>query len=993
MKNSLPLLRSALYWFILSYAFGPTFIRAQYYINEEWQSSYGFPSEIDWSASAVDQTGNIITVGNTLVGANQIDILVTQYDDKGKLIWQQQFNAPLPGKAYGVAVVLDAQDNIYVAGAVQAGAGSNGLDLALIKYNNSGVAQWSTLHNNSNREDIPTDLLVTSSGKIYLTGLTYDPGNFSDYLTVQLDASGTVQWQKVYDYNGLHDVPIAVELDGSGNVVVTGGSASSLTNWDYATVKYDSQGVKLNESRVSSPGNGFDEPTALQVDGSGNFYITGTSSSNGVDYDLRLIKLDQDLNLVWESTFDGNERSDRGNDLAIAVDGSVYVAGYTENSEGQNEYLLLKYTATGTKLWEQKWKSGDSAESATGRKVVLNANGLVVLTGEISNGDQAYVYTLGFDANGNRQWEKKSWTNGGRNRPVGLIANPDGSLFLNVYSKVGNEAKYRTSKLTSYYRNIRYAYDSLNQPIYIRKELLVHFNESVVNEDFTMDKKLVFARVDTVIRDTALLAILGDVLAYGRSVRDWKLLKIYSDYTPADTLVNCGRKEIRVPQLWNSFILVGEGKGFNEETAAKSLDSISGNYIRYAETNRVWDVYCDPSLDGVEAGEQHSLCDLGTFNDADINMTGAWTYAEGSSAINVAIFDSGIRYRHEDFGFPNGDYGGIEGSVVQKLWDCTVSTPVALDENTPVDELDVSGHGTACAGIVGAVRHNEKGIAGIAGGSTSQAGVSLQGYLIGDTPITTAVSTAFGKVLGRLEGNTCPAQGVDIVNMSIGVSGNGLRELRRNVEYAYKAGLIMVAARGNSGTDNLGIPSTYPDDRIISVGASGNDGNYKNATNGDPSNPNDNYETNYGQGMDLIAPGSNDLTQTVGIGSESEYVSFSGTSSAAPHAAGVAALLLQYHQDEHGLRLATEDVEHLLQYGAVDLNNGGGSTGEGNTDLGYDEQSGWGKLNATNSLALIDGCQKVVHVTADATNFEEIDCVDPNDCNNNLGLAEVCLLD
>ena len=75
--------------------------------------------------------------------------------------------------------------------------------------------------------------------------------------------------------------------------------------------------------------------------------------------------------------------------------------------------------------------------------------------------------------------------------------------------------------------------------------------------------------------------------------------------------------------------------------------------------------------------------------------------------------------------------------------------------------------------------------------------------------------------------------------------------------------------------------------------------------------------------MDLIAPGSNDLTQTVGIGSESEYVSFSGTSSAAPHAAGVAALLLQYHQDEHGLRLATEDVEHLLQYGAVDLNNGG----------------------------------------------------------------------
>jgi hypothetical protein len=85
-------------------------------------------------------------------------------------------------------------------------------------------------------------------------------------------------------YNGPangDDYPIAVAVDGGGNVVVTGFSPGVDTDNDYATIAYSNSGVPLWTNRYNGAANGFDGALAMAVDGTGNVFVTGLSSVTG----------------------------------------------------------------------------------------------------------------------------------------------------------------------------------------------------------------------------------------------------------------------------------------------------------------------------------------------------------------------------------------------------------------------------------------------------------------------------------------------------------------------------------------------------------------------------------------------------------------------------------------------------------------------------------------------------------------------------------------
>nr|NIU38672.1 hypothetical protein [Candidatus Bathyarchaeota archaeon]NIV43626.1 hypothetical protein [Candidatus Bathyarchaeota archaeon] len=92
------------------------------------------------------------------------------------------------------------------------------------------------------------------------------------------------------------DRAYALAVDGSENVYVTGYSYGSVTNLDYATVKYDSEGNELWAARYNGPGNGHDRAFALAVDGSGNVYVTGYSVGSGTSTDYATVKYDSEGN-------------------------------------------------------------------------------------------------------------------------------------------------------------------------------------------------------------------------------------------------------------------------------------------------------------------------------------------------------------------------------------------------------------------------------------------------------------------------------------------------------------------------------------------------------------------------------------------------------------------------------------------------------------------------------------------------------------------------
>lgn len=168
------------------------------------------------------------------------------------------------------------------------------------------------------------------------------------------------------------------------------------------------------------------------------------------------------------------------------------------------------------------------------------------------------------------------------------------------------------------------------------------------------------------------------------------------------------------------------------------------------------------------------------------------------------------------------------------------------------------------------------------------------------------------------------------------------------VRTCYKNQCVLVVSKGNDGNNNSHYPSEYGNNEwVLSVGASGTDGAWKTTINGDNW-----WTSNYGNGVDVIAPGTTQLIRSTiytatGLPCSvlpGDYQCFNGTSAAAPHVAGVAALMLSEHNVNNGVPndLAPEDVENIIERTAFD---------EG--VAGYDQFNGHGRVNAGNAVVQV----------------------------------------
>jgi hypothetical protein len=265
----------------------------------------------------------------------------------------------------------------------------------------------------------------------------------------------------------------------------------------------------------------------------------------------------------------------------------------------------------------------------------------------------------------------------------------------------------------------------------------------------------------------------------------------------------------------------------------------------------------------------------------------AWNVETGEETITVAILDSGIDTDHDEF----------------------VGRISSLSYNAYTEEIGIAfveddlGHGTNVAGIIAAQRNNSLGIDGI----TDNVQLMIvkvnkpgeEGYL--NSLITKGIYYAVNN-------------GADIINLSLG-SATADSGIQAAVEYAHEHEVFVVAASGNDGNDITYYPAGFQ--TTISVGSVD-----ENAVISDFSS--------YGSTIDLVAPG--DMVYTTNL--ENGYAQVSGTSFAAPHVAGVLALLLSMGEFSY------EEIWENIFRSSVDLGN-----------VGKDIYYGYGLLNAYNSVS------------------------------------------
>src|SRR3989339_153314 len=312
---------------------------------QQWTVRYNGPgNRIDKSNSiVVDDSGNVYVTGSSRGNGTLDDYATIKYNTLGVEQWVARYNGPESYDDFATSIAIDGFSNVYVTG-ISLGLSSDAC--ATIKYNSEGAQQWVKRYNSQKiNTEIKYFISIDNSGYIYVTGSIDDSGNLLDYATIKYNSSGTQQW--VAKYNGperYSDIVTAHVLDDSANVYVTGYSRSIFTDYDYATVKFNSSGIQQWVSRYNSPGSNNDFAASIALDGLGNVFVTGSSPGPGTKSDYTTIKYNPSGVLQWFQTYNGSgNKEDQANSIAVDSTGNVYVTGLSIGSVSNYDYATIKY--------------------------------------------------------------------------------------------------------------------------------------------------------------------------------------------------------------------------------------------------------------------------------------------------------------------------------------------------------------------------------------------------------------------------------------------------------------------------------------------------------------------------------------------------------------------------------------------------------------------------------------------------------------------------
>lgn len=371
--------------------------------------------------------------------------------------------------------------------------------------------------------------------------------------------------------------------------------------------------------------------------------------------------------------------------------------------------------------------------------------------------------------------------------------------------------------------------------------------------------------------------------------------------------------------------------------------------VEYVEEDRIMTALLTPT-DTRYAEQWHYYEGTG-----GLSLPAAWDITNGSG-VTVAVLDTGYRPHVDLAANIVGGYDFVSDSFVGNDGNGRDSNPqdpgdwnTAGQCGTGIEASNSSWHGTHVAGTIGAVTNNGNGVAGVAYGARVVP-VRVLGRCGGYTSdIADAIVWASGGTVSGAPTNANPAR---VINMSLGGGGACDTTTQNAINSARSRGTVVVVAAGNSNTNASG-SSPANCSGVITVASTNRSGGKS-------------YFSNFGAVVDVAAPGgdvrssaANGVLSTLNSGTTTPgsdtYAFYQGTSMAAPHVAGVVALMLSRNS-----ALTPDEVESRLKsstrafpstcsqcgtgivnaLAAVNAATGGGGGGGGSCAAGFTEYTG-----------------------------------------------------
>lgn len=296
-----------------------------------------------------------------------------------------------------------------------------------------------TFNGTGNNDDYANDIAIGPDNNPVITGFSYSEISGFDYFTVKLRRdNGNYIWYRFYDDpENDTDIATCINVDNNNDVIISGFSSLFNPNVGYntndiMTIKYSSTGTELWSDAYSGPGNNDDRSVAISIsrDASNNPYVLGYGKNLTGNDDIYLIKYNASGTRLWSNIYNGGS-DDYPSSFVVDKNGDIIVAGYVKRNGNFDWYVSKHSSSDGHVLWRYFYDETGFDDKAL--SITTDKNGDIFVTGFItkSGGVQDIQLIKLSGADGGLIWQKKAERSSGENEAKKVLNDPiDGEVVI-----------------------------------------------------------------------------------------------------------------------------------------------------------------------------------------------------------------------------------------------------------------------------------------------------------------------------------------------------------------------------------------------------------------------------------------------------------------------------------------------------------------------------------------------------------------------------------